>query len=439
MGIKNYCSNLLDLYTNISSKKTPSNIDLLCIDINTILHNICNKSTNNEQFKNNLTKELSKIIKKINPKGIALFADGQAPLAKAKLQIKRRQKYLYDKPSGISTLNLTPGTIFMDLVDDIINNFLKKINLPSFYSSSKENNEGELKLFSYIINKNLFDKKICIYGDDSDIIVLSLFNTPILNLYIYNNHKFISLFKLVQNLSELSEIQFNFKYHPIRKDFALLSLFLGNDYNKNISNFKNLLNAYKKFKINNNGFLINKTGYLNFKNLKILFENIPYNDNDEEYLKNDVNEYFNSIIWNLKLYSGNVVPNYLPNYNINIKTILKYFPDQIKIKKINPKWQDKNVYLLLLMPIVGKELIPQNIQHLMNNDSPIKDLFPEPCLECIQFKTNIRNLLSDVEKYDEREYKILSSELNTKYRNHLDNNHQINDLPIERIYLALKN
>ena len=92
MGIKNYCSNLLDLYTNISSKKTPSNIDLLCIDINTILHNICNKSTNNEQFKNNLTKELSKIIKKINPKGIALFADGQAPLAKAKLQIKRRQK-----------------------------------------------------------------------------------------------------------------------------------------------------------------------------------------------------------------------------------------------------------------------------------------------------------------------------------------------------------
>ena len=169
-----------------------------------------------------------------------------------------------------------------------------------------------------------------------------------------------------------------------------------------------------------------------------MFDNIPFNSNDKLFTKNDVNNYFNSIIWNLSLYSGNVIPNYVPNYNINIKTILTYFPDNIKINKIDSKWQDKNVYLLLLMPIVGKELIPKNIQHFMDNESPIKDLFPDPCLECINFKTNIRTLLSDIDKYDECEYKILSSELNTKYRNHLDNNHKIDELPIERITTALE-
>jgi len=436
MGIKNYCTNILELFPEITTKKVPNNIDLLCIDVNTILHNICNKSNNNSEFKLNLIKEFDKIIKKMNPKHIALFTDGQATLAKAKLQIKRRQKYLYDKPSSISTLNLTPGTIFMDLVDHIIINYLKSLKIQTYYSSSNENNEGELKLFEYIINSELHDKNICIVGDDADIIILSLINTPILNLHIYNNRKFISLFKLVMKLSEMSETKFNYKYHPIRKDFSLLSLFLGNDYNKNISNFKNLLSAYKIVLNNKKGFLINKKGYLNLKSIKLLFNNLSYNPHDRIYTKNDVNNYFNSIIWNLKLYTGDVIPNYVPKYNINIKTILAHFPDSIKFNKIDPKWQDKNVYLLLLMPIVGKELIPKNIQHFMDNDSSIKDLFPEPCQECIKFKSDIRQLLSDIDKYDEIEYKKLSSELNTKYKNHLENNHKIDELPIERIESA---
>ena len=119
--------------------------------------------------------------------------------------------------------------------------------------------------------------------------------------------------------------------------------------------------------------------------------------------------------------------------NQDVFCIISKYSLAYKLIQSCPKWQNKNVYLLLLMPIVGKELIPKNIQHFMDNDSPIKDLFPEPCPECIKFKTDIRQLLSDIDKYDEIEYKKLSSELNTKYRNHLENNHKIDDLPIERI------
>ena len=50
------------------------------------------------------------------------------------------------------------------------------------------------------------------------------------------------------------------------------------------------------------------------------------------------------------------------------------------------KWLDQEVYLLLLMPIVGKNLLPDKLKKYMNDDSPIRDLFPDPCPECIKWK-----------------------------------------------------
>ena len=40
MGIKNYCTNILELFPEITTKKVPNNIDVLLLDVNTILHNI---------------------------------------------------------------------------------------------------------------------------------------------------------------------------------------------------------------------------------------------------------------------------------------------------------------------------------------------------------------------------------------------------------------
>ena len=125
MGIKNYKTNLLETYYNIANKKQPNNIKTLCIDCNGILHIICNIAKNQSHFMKLLINKIKDYIKLFKPSCLAIFTDGQAILAKANTQIKRRNKYLYSKSSTISSLNLTPGTPFMELVDNTINGYLK--------------------------------------------------------------------------------------------------------------------------------------------------------------------------------------------------------------------------------------------------------------------------------------------------------------------------
>ena len=201
MGIKNYQSNLIDEYPNIIVKR-PIDIYYLCIDLNMILHKICHQTNDYVKFLSLIEKEILKLIRKNNPKFIAIFTDGQAILAKANTQIKRRNKYLYQKSSGICPLNLTPGTPFMNKVDERIKEFLVSLKIKSYYSPSSENNEGEIKLFNWLVH-NKFDEKVCIIGNDSDLIVLALSSRPLLNLYIFNGSSYISLFKLIHNLSSL--------------------------------------------------------------------------------------------------------------------------------------------------------------------------------------------------------------------------------------------
>ena len=88
------------------------------------------------------------------------------------------------------------------------------------------------------------------------------------------------------------------------------------------------------------------------------------------------------------------------------------------------------------MPKTGKNLLPTELQFYMEEQSPVKDLFPDPCLECIKFK----NQINSVEKPDENcsnlildEYKLKISKLNLEYSEHLNNNHKINKLPIKRL------
>ena len=431
MGIKNYLTNITETFPKILEKRTPKNIDILCVDLNSILHKVCHKAKSNEEFQNKLVTELNKLLKKFKPKTFALFTDGQAVLAKAKLQIKRRDKYLYSQSSNsISTLNLTPGTPFMEFVDELVDGYLNNLDIDVFYSSSKIKNEGELKIFKYLKNKN--ESNICIVGNDADLIVLALSNTPLLNLYIYNFKNFISLYKLIDSLSKLSETKFNFKYHPIRKDMVLISLLLGNDYNKHLVNFKNALSSYKILLKEKKGFLFKKNGYLNFRNIQLLLKNlnVKYSPNDKLYRLNDVNKYFNSLIWNINLYNGTVVPNYLPNYNINVKTILELFPKKIKRNYLIPKWQDPSVYLLLLMPSVGKEFLPDNLKQYMEKNSPIIDLFPDPCLTCIDFKSKIGS-------FDNTTDTNVIKNTKNDYRSNIEDNHKLMNLPIKRISEAL--
>ena len=441
MGIKSYMTNLVNTFPNISTNIKPSKIDILSIDLNGILHKICNFSNNKEDFKINLFSNLKKLIKKIKPSEIAIFTDGQAILAKANTQIKRRNKYLYTKPKTISPLNLTPGTPFMDYIDECVNEFISTLDKKVYYSSSKESNEGEIKLFQWLLEINS-DKTVCVVGSDSDLIVIALASRPLLNLYIYNDVSYISLFKLVENLSNLTSIKSSYQNHPVRMDFVLLSLFQGNDYNNKLCTFEKLINSYKKLQKENKVFLINKKGQINLNSIKKLLIQINHS-NDIIYTQPDVNEYLKSIQWNLNLYSNKIDNMFIPKYkNISISSIIKYLPKSVKLQINEPCWLIPEVYTLLLIPITGKDLLPDKLKVLLDDASPIKDLFPEPCTECILWKEKLKNIIppnDDITSKLYIEYKQLLSLTSVKYNNHIKDSHQVQDLPIERINKAVNN
>ena len=328
MGIKNYKTNLIETFPEILVKK-PYNVYYLCIDLNMILHQICHKSSDNKKFERLLIKEINKILRIIKPKFVAVFTDGQAILAKAHTQIKRRNKYLYHSSSGISPLNLTPGTPFMDFVDKIMESYLNSLSIGSYYSKSTENNEGEIKLINWLKTKE--HAKTVILGNDSDLVVLCLATTPLTDIYIYNYGECISLPILIKRISKLVNYQFSTKNHPVRKDFVLLSLFQGNDYNNRISSFKNLIKSYRKIMSNNKGFLVKKNGTINLPQVKKLLSNISDKSNHTN-TKEEVVYFFKSIQWNLKLYISNSINNFIPkSVYINIPSILKHFPHRVRI------------------------------------------------------------------------------------------------------------
>jgi len=277
MGIKGFITKITSTFNCIEK---PKYVDILCVDMNTLLHNVCHKSTNKETFKKFLYKDLKKIIKMIKPKDtIALFTDGQAVLAKAKTQKKRRIKYLYNKPKGISTLHLTSGTPFMEFVDSIINDYLSQLhessstNIKTYYSPSTEKNEGELKLFDWLRQNSPTNKKTVIYGQDSDLVVLAL-QTEIPDMYIMNDYKYIAIDNLVRSFTKHIPRNFSLHNHPVKKDFALMSMLLGNDYLPNISSFNSLWKTYVKFHSQIN-FLVRKNNTIDFVNLKKLLKLIP--------------------------------------------------------------------------------------------------------------------------------------------------------------------
>jgi 5'-3' exonuclease len=119
MGIKNYLGSLSEQFPEVLQATPPPTIDVLCIDLNAALHPICAHSSNQDEFQRNLCGYLDRLLRKRKPRRIAVFVDGQAVLAKASIQRKRRQKHLYeaDDHRAISTLCITPGTPFMHFIE----------------------------------------------------------------------------------------------------------------------------------------------------------------------------------------------------------------------------------------------------------------------------------------------------------------------------------
>ena len=436
MGIKNYLGSLIEQFPEIVQSPPPT-IDVLCIDLNAALHPICAHSSNQAEFKQNLCGYLDRILRKRKPRQIAIFTDGQAVLAKASIQMKRRQKHLYEPEDNrkISALCVTPGTPFMHFIDAVIVEYLDGKSIPYHYSPSTVPNEGEIKMIHWLRQHS--DRVACIIGDDSDLIVLSLLNTPLLQVFIYMQNRHISICRLVESLATLSDRAFGLSHHPIRRDVGLISLLSGNDYLGHLVGFNAAMVAYRSFLQDKVGFLTHKNGRIDwgrFRKFVLKLECPP--NHTQMYRPSDASDYLCTLDWNLRLYTGDVIPNFQSNsVNISILTLQRHFPRQVNIPSIEPAWLHPDVYLLLLMPIVGRRHLPESLQHYMADESPIRSLFPDPCDRCVEFKRIIREIQTD--DLEKSQFRVRISAANVEYRRHLSDVHPCSTLPIQQIQTAL--
>jgi hypothetical protein len=147
-------------------------------------------------------------------------------------------------------------------------------------------------------------------------------------------------------------------------------------------------------------------------------------------------DYLCTLEWNVRLYTGDVIPNFQPSSaNISIATLQRNFPREVRLPPTDPAWLHPDVYLLLLMPIVGRRHLPESLQPYMADESPIRGLFPDPCDRCIEFKGVIREIETD--EQDKSQFRKRIAAANVAYRRHLNDEHPCAELPVEPIRAAL--
>ena len=339
MGIPSYFSFIAKNHTNIIKliKQTKYNCHNFYLDCNSIIYDcVYNIDFDNlkedtvETIISRVCMKIDEYIRIINPNNILFIAfDGVAPVAKLEQQRTRRYKSNYqnnisnmifkkNKQDNWNTSAITPGTIFMNRLNNTIQN---RYNNPSEYnlnkiilSLSNEYGEGEHKIFQYIRDNEKENKDKCtiVYGLDADLIMLSINHLPVCNnIYLFretpafiksinielepNETYILDIPKLAETITldmnngkELTTIQRKNRLY----DYIFMCFFLGNDFmphfpsiNIRTGGIDKMMNAYSATIgcSENDNLTDGKTIY--WKNVKKLVLFLA--DKEEEYIKHE--------------------------------------------------------------------------------------------------------------------------------------------------------
>ena len=286
MGIPSYFSYIIRNHMKILKKFNAQTHQFhnLYLDSNSIIYDSIREiekagkmkpipSENFQTISVNVCNKIQKYIDEIRPSNTVYIAfDGVAPFAKMKQQRTRRFRSAFMELHGIvskpafSTLQITPGTEFMQFLSKYVNkHFAKKANV--IVSASDKPGEGEHKLFQYI-RKNPekhIGQNTVIYGLDADLLMLSIFHHEASNLFVYREAPEFakSLNADLENgasyILDITQLCWSILtemdcQHPARiYDYAFLCFMLGTDFlphfpalNIRTNGIYNLLTAYKE-------------------------------------------------------------------------------------------------------------------------------------------------------------------------------------------------
>jgi len=179
MGIPVYFKTLVSEYSDtILNKDKYDDINSLFFDLNCLIHPSVRGLTDEDEMITKILSDITKLIEYTGVKKLVYIAiDGIAPKGKMKQQRQRRFKSAlerkYSSDNFWNTNAISPGTYFMSKLNEALKAFIKTLKIKTILSDSDERGEGEHKILHYIKTNELLGK-ICIYGLDADLIMLSL-------------------------------------------------------------------------------------------------------------------------------------------------------------------------------------------------------------------------------------------------------------------------
>ena len=337
MGIPSYFSSVVKkhgvILKPLNSYK-PTFFNNLYMDCNSIIYDAVRDIEPliiNFEMKliNAVIQVIENYIKLISPSNTIYIAfDGVAPFAKMNQQRTRRFKGDFMAKNAFisntnvdswSTANITPGTNFMNNLSRIVtSHFVLKERLycvnKIIVSASDIRGEGEHKIFQYIREVNNGNENILLYGLDSDLIMLTIFNRQYYNKgYIFREApSFMSVTSDIkpedkepyvidiEGMCEQLVIEMDCCVSEFRRvyDYVFICFLLGNDFlphfpglNIRTHGIDTLMTIYRK-RIGNkpNLFIIKDDKTINWRVFKLLIRDIAESEHNyilEEYKLRD--------------------------------------------------------------------------------------------------------------------------------------------------------
>jgi len=421
MGIEGYVKWVEDKYDDCIFSLNEENIYTnICIDLNHILHNNLDQNQTVTEFLKTVEESLIFIFNNFFPqKRIIICVDGPAPYSKAILQRKRRNAItnIPKLPNIVSSLDLTPGSKFMDKLDSFLINFadkLKKqynfIHPEIIISSSKEPDEGEVKIFKKLSEIYQTNDKTLIIGNDADLILMSVAFCPYSDIYLLmkfeKKRQIISINKLL--LKHIKMMGLENINENIRSDFALISTLLGNDYLhklKYITLESTWSTYYETYKMLNRTLIVDNKFDSDFMILFLhkIIKNKSNKFNVTNYNDTDVRNYLEGLLWCLNMYKTGKCSMYdyiYESHNGISPLDVIYFATINKLEELNvPTSQTKPLsfeyYTLLSIPYGSKNIIPKKYYKLMDNE--LKYMYEkELCKDCIEMSNKKKEINKDL-------------------------------------------
>jgi 5'-3' exoribonuclease 2 len=266
-----------------------------------------------------ITRRIDEMIDKVKPEIIYIAIDGVVPMSKILQQRQRRHRYYYDNSQNeicndiypITSIELTPGTEYMERIHLKMINYLKNINkkIKYIYSSYHIEGEGEHKILRYIKNNIKNNDTIVIYGLDADLLFLALsamITNNMLDLYIMREKPIFDNKDI-----NLDDVNTEYNYVEIRElynviapststnkgsicipvpDFIVICYLIGNDFMPHLltitfkkKGLDRLISAYENIvnKIGDNKTIVEHNGkkfVINYDFLYELFNEIVYTE-----------------------------------------------------------------------------------------------------------------------------------------------------------------